>query len=549
MREERSDKQAGVPPVIVIGHRQPDTDSIGSVIGYAELLGRTTTGTYRPVRCGEMNAETLFALERFGAEAPEYIESVEPTVSDLPFLETRSVSSDLPTIDAVQLMDRHGMRNMPVTNAEGRLLGLISEYGLARAYIKSERGEVLSLASIDVETLARILDADLHVTANTTLSGRVYTTIDALHVALSKLTPLDIAIVGDNEPAQLAFISAGIAAIIVANGAPIGERAVKAARQKGVSILSTPLDAFSVGKLCNLSLPASLVMETDVPRVSMDDALEYVKYTISNSKFRTACVVDRSGRFIGQISRSALMQEVQKRVILLDHNEPDQAVEGIEKAEILEIIDHHRLSAITTLKPVKFLNDPVGSTSTIIAHKFMESGLKPSLKAAGLLLSGILSDTLVLRMSTTTPQDEKAVDYLADLVGIDPFEYGKELIHRGMGLEGIPMNEVLTRDMKRYRLFDREVIISQVMLPSFDFSRSHAGEIRKEVERLRESYRADFFIALFTSIMDGASEVFAASDETSLRRTGFSVQPVLMEGVMSRKKDFLPRFGSLLKEG
>ncbi|MDH7594173.1 MAG: putative manganese-dependent inorganic diphosphatase [Methanomicrobiales archaeon] len=538
----------GEPPVIVIGHRQPDMDSIGSVIGYTELLSRTGTGTFRPMRCGEMNAETLFALERFGAEAPDYIESVEPTVSDLPFLETRHVCAELPTIDAVQLMERHGMRNMPVTNAMGQLLGLISEYGLARAYIKSERGEALSLPPIDVETLARILDAEIRVMANRVLSGRVYTTIDALHVALSKLLPQDIAIVGDNEPAQLAFISAGIAAIIIADGAPVGERVTGAARQKGVSILSTPLDAFSVGKLCNLSLPASLVMETDVPRVSMDDPLEYVKYTISNSKFRTACVVDRSGRFIGQISRSTLMQDVQKKVILLDHNEPDQAVEGIEKAEILEIIDHHRLSAITTLKPVRFLNDPVGSTSTIITHKFIESGVKPGLKAAGLLLSGILSDTLVLRMSTTTPQDEKAVGYLAELIGIDPFVYGKELIQRGMGLDGIPMNEVLTRDMKRYRLFEREVIISQVMLPSFDYSRNHAVEIAKELERLRESYRADFFIVLFTSIMDGASEVFAASDETSLHRTGFSSQPVLMEGVMSRKKDFLPRFGELLRE-
>lgn len=533
--------------VYVIGHRQPDTDSICSVIGYAALLRQLRGGSYIPARCGELNRESSFALERFGADPPEYIGSVEPTVSDLPYLDTRIVTGDIPAIDAVTMMERLNMRNMPVTDGQGRLLGLISEHGLARAYISVQGIGQLALPPIRVEVLARILNAQVLANAGRTLGGMVYTAIDALHVALSKLKHGDVVIVGDNEPAQLAFLASGVGALVIANGAPAGERVIREAAAKGISILSTSLDAFSVGKMINLSLPVEMVMETDVPRVRMEEPLELVKDLISNSKYRTACVVDREGRFLGQIARSALMQEVQKKVILLDHNEPGQAVDGIEEAEILEIIDHHRLSAITTLKPVRFLNDPVGSTSTIVVRKYQEAGIEPATGVAGLLLSGILSDTLVLKMSTATDEDRKAVEYLASLTGIEPMEYGMELVRRGMSLDGVPIEEVLTRDLKRYRLRERDVVVSQVLLPGFEFSRAHGEEIAGGLMRLRERYRADLFVSLFTSVIDEASQVFASSDEITLRKLGFAEQPVLLKGVMSRKKDFLPMLGERLK--
>jgi len=192
----------------------------------------------------------------------------------------------------------------------------------------------------------------------------------------------------------------------------VGERVIAAARTRGASVLATTLDAFSVGKMISLSLPARMIMETDVPTVRLEDSLEYAKTVVSNSKFRTACVVGERGQHIGLISRTTLMQDVQKAVILLDHNEFSQAVDGIERADILEIIDHHRLGAISTLKPVKFLNDPVGSTSTLVTNKFIEAGVEPSPSTAGLLLAGILSDTMVMKLSTTTPVDIRAADTL-----------------------------------------------------------------------------------------------------------------------------------------
>ncbi|MDN7025115.1 putative manganese-dependent inorganic diphosphatase [Methanoculleus sp. FWC-SCC1] len=534
--------------IYIIGHKQPDTDSICSVIGYAELLNQTGTGTYVPARCGEVNAETQFALATFGAEPPLYIASIEPTVSDMP-LDSRSARQDVPTIDVAAMMDTYDMRNVPITDEAGVLLGLVSEYGLARSYVRKNTGEQLSLVPMKLETLARILDGRIVTADRETIGGgRVYTVIDALHVTLSRMTPNDIAIVGDNEPAQLALISAGIAAMIIAEGAPAGERVIKAAEGRGVSMLATTLDAFSVGKMISLSLPAHLIMEkTDLPIVRMEDSLEYAKEIVSTSKFRTACAVGPDGRHIGLVSRTTLMQSVQKSVILLDHNEYSQAVDGIESADILEIVDHHRLGAISTLKPVKFLNEPVGSTSTIITNKFIEADLEPSASTAGLLLSGILSDTMVMKLSTTTPADTKAAGYLAGLTGYDPVAYGTELIGKGMELGSLSPEELLTRDMKRYNLFGKTVMIAQVMVSTFDYSESHANEVLQTLERLRASTGVDCFIALFTNVFANASDLFAAGEDTCLKRLDLQDQPHRLEGVMSRKKDFLPQFGQMFK--
>jgi manganese-dependent inorganic pyrophosphatase len=313
-------------------------------------------------------------------------------------------------------------------------------------------------------------------------------------------------------------------------------------------VLATTLDAFSVGKMISLSLPASMIMETDVPTVRMEDSLEFAKSVVSNSKFRTACVVDENRKHIGLVSRTTLMQDVQKSVILLDHNEYSQAVDGIEQADILEIIDHHRLGAISTLKPVKFLNDPVGSTSTIVTTKFIEADVEPTPSTAGLLLAGVLSDTMVMKLSTTTPGDIRAADYLAGIAGVDPAEFGPELIQRGMDLDALPMEELLTRDMKRYNLFGRSIMVSQVMASSFTFAETRADEIRAELEHLRTTMGVDCFLALFTNVFSNASDLFAAGDEACINKLNLRDQPARLEGVMSRKKDFIPKFGQMLRQ-
>jgi len=355
-------------------------------------------------------------------------------------------------------------------------------------------------------------------------------------------------VVGDNEPVQLALIASGIAALIIADKTPVGDRVIHEAQERGVSLLATDLDAFGVGMMINLSLPARMVMETDIPRLSLSDTIAQAKQTVYSSKFRSACIVERDGTLRGIVTRTSLLSDVHKPIILLDHNEFTQAVEGIEDAEILEIIDHHRIGAISTLKPVKFLNDPVGSTSTIITEKYREAGITPPTAIAGILLAGILSDTLVLRMSTTTTDDREAVAYLAPIAGVDPVAFGTRLLEKGMNLEGTTIEELLMRDTKRYDLIKKKVIIAQVMVPSFDFTRANADEIHKELIRLRVQQGVDFYLGMFTSIVENGSELFIAAESPLLTKLELRNQPIRLGNMMSRKKDILPWFGEKLRQ-
>ncbi len=531
----------------MIGHKNPDTDSICSAIGYANFLNSVDNAEYTAARCGEINSETEFALSFFKMKLPIYVESVEAKVSDIRIPPLVSAGEDVPTVDVAALMDSHDVKNVPIANADGKLVGLISERGLAKVYVKRLKIEPLRVAPIRLETLARILRARIVVKGSDFLSGKVYTAVDALHVALSKLSSDDVAVVGDDEPAQLALIDSGIASLIVVDNAPVGERVEKEAKAHNTSVLSTSLDAFGVGKMINLSLPAKMIMTKYVPTLRMEDTLDYARELVYSSKFRSACVVDDDEKLLGVITRTTLMEDIHKSVILLDHNEYAQAVDGIEKAEILEIIDHHRLGTISTLRPIKFLNDPLGSTCTIIAKKYMEFNVKLTREIAGVLLSGILSDTLVLRLSTTTPSDVKIANYLAKIAKVDIKKFGTKLVEAGMKFDGLSLEEILTRDTKRYVLFEKNVIISQAMVPSFEYSEGHSEEIKAKMDYLRRVMSMDCFFALFTNVFENASDLFVSGDSICLNKFNAREQPVRLDKVMSRKKDFLPMIGQVVR--
>jgi len=533
--------------IFLFGHQKPDTDSIASVIGYADFKNRSEPGRYVPARCGELNPETRYMLERFGIESPAFIPSVEPRLSDITYKPVFSLHEDVPTVDVAGLMVKEAIRNVVITDSLGKPVGMIGEHALAAAYLQKIHLAELTMTPVAVETLARILSAEVLVSAHNLLEGRVHIAIDALHVTLARMTAKDIAVVGDDEPAQLAFISAGIACLIIAEGAPVGERVVVAAEKKGVTVLATPLDAFGVGRMINISLPAREVMERGVPVLTESDTLARARQIVSGSKFRAACVVTPDGKLAGVLTRTTLLDDVRRHVILLDHNEASQAVDGIGEAEIVEIIDHHRLSPITTLKPVRFYNDPVGATSTIITMKFIESGLVPSRGIAGVLLSGILSDTLALRMSTTTHQDKKAVSFLAPLAGSDPDELGTALLERGMDLSGVPLATLLSRDTKEFELSKKKVIVAQVMVPSLAWNRERDEKIRAELAGMRSGSGADMVLVLFTSVMENASELYGDAEPALIVALFGQDLPMRLDGVMSRKKDFLPWLGEKLR--
>ncbi len=532
----------------IFGHKEPDTDSIASAIGYATFLNKSEPGSFIAASCGALNPETKYVLSRFGIPKPEFISSVEPKLSDITYKPVFAQEQDVPTVDIATQMAKEGIRNVVITDSLGKPVGIIGEHALARAYIEKVHLAELAVTPIAVETLARILEARIIVSAHETLEGRVYIAIDALHVTLGKMTKKDIAVVGDNEPAQLALISAGIACLIIAGGAPVGERLAKAAEKQVVSVLATDLDAFIVGRMINLSLPAGEIMEKNVPVLTLSDSVIYARKVVSGSKFRAACVVSEEGKLAGVLTRTTLLNDVRKSVILLDHNEASQAVNGILEADVVEIIDHHRIAPVTTLKPIKFLNDPVGATSTIIAMKYRESGIIPSKSIAGLLLSGILSDTLALRMSTTTQKDIKTVEYLVEISGEDPDELGISLLKEGMALSEFSLHDLLTRDKKEFDLQGLKVIISQVMTPSFSWNRERNEEIKEEMSKILSDKGVSLFITLFTNVLENSSEIYGVG-YTELTKELFGEEmPVRFEGVMSRKKDFLPWLGKKIRE-
>ncbi|MFA6363787.1 putative manganese-dependent inorganic diphosphatase [Methanoregula sp.] len=533
--------------IYCFGHRQPDTDSIASAIGYADFKNRSEPGRYVPARCGELNAESRFMLERFGSAEPVFVPSVEPRLSDITYKPVFALPEDVPTVDVATLMAQEGIRNVVITDAAGKPVGMIGEHALANAYIGTLHLAELAVTPVPIGTLARVLSAEVIVSAHPILEGRVYIAIDALHVTLAKMTAKDIAVVGDNEPAQLALVSAGIAALIIAEGAPVGDRVITAAQQRGVSVLSTNLDAYGVGKMINLSLPARELMESNVPVLTFADTLAHARQVVAGSKFRAACVVTGDGTLAGVLTRTTLLDDVRRSVVLLDHNEASQAVTGIEEADVVEIIDHHRLGAITTLKPIRFFNDPVGATSTIIARKYMESGLTPSREIAGILLCGILSDTLALRMSTTTHQDKKAIRYLSPIAEEDPEKLGIALLERGMDLSGMSLEALLAKDTKMFTLSEKTVQIAQVMVPSFTWNRARNTEITTVLEKSRASSKADLSLALFTNVLEDASDLYGAGDPTLLLALFDKHLPARLPGVMSRKKDFLPKLGEKLR--
>lgn len=532
----------------ILGHRQPDTDSIASAVAYASLLNQVHSGTCIPARCGDLNAETRYALDIAGIESPILIENVEPSVSDIPFLYTQKAPMNLPAIDVASLMDEYDIRNIPIVDSDNRFLGLVSEHGLARAYVSPHASLPLKVGPIKLEVLARILQAEIIHAAHTEIHGSASIVIDALHISLARLGSEDVAIIGDNEPSQIALIAEGIGALIIAEGAHLGERVRESAKKSGVTLLTTPLDAFSVGRMLHLSGPVETIMSKDAETLHRDDLLSTAAQIVSNSPYRTACVIDEDGHFIGMLSRNSFLEEVHKSVILVDHNEYAQAVEGIETAEILEIIDHHRLGTIATLQPIRFRNEPVGSTSTIITMRYREEQVIPDKPIAILLLAGVLSDTLVLKMSTTTQQDREAVSYLSDLTGLNPDEFGSELINKGMNLDGVPIHELIIRDIKDFTLHDRSVSIAQIMTGSKEFALQNDSEIHESLHQYQTMYGYDLSILLVTDVIGQRSFLFASGDTGLVTKLGYHDQPVILEGVMSRKKDFFPAFGQKFRQ-
>ncbi|MEJ2682957.1 MAG: putative manganese-dependent inorganic diphosphatase [Candidatus Sulfobium sp.] len=542
--------------VYVIGHKNPDTDSVCSAIGYAHFKNLTDKRfLFFPSRAGKINEETRFVLEKFGVPVPNEVESLAANVSDLELKRPISIRTNDSVQALVRLMRETGVRTVPVVDETGRLAGIAGLKDVASHYMESVGFSDLSRAPIDLNILVQTLEG--RVVSNTKkvefLTGKVYIAAMQKGTILNKVSPGDVVIIGDQHDIQVELIQAGCGTLIVVDGMPVGGDVIRAAEAHGTLLLSSPHTAFATVELMTMSEPVEAIMDAESPTVSLYTPISDLRKRIVESEYRSAVVTDSENRVIGFVTRTDLLSPVRKRAILVDHNEVSQAVDNIEDAEIIEIIDHHRVGDISTVAPIYVYNDPVGSTCTVVAGMMFLHQVNIPSEIAGLLLSGILSDTLLLTLSTTTQRDRDAAERLAQQAGIAIQEYGKELLQASINIQGKTASELIGADFKEFLIGGKKLGVSQMMVLNCEDIDLREEELLEELGRIRETGGYDLAALLVTNPLTSREERILLKGETWIVEKAFNVKvekdTCILPDVLSRKRDFIPAIGMALSMG
>lgn len=540
--------------VYVIGHRTPDTDSVCSAIGYALFKNLTDKRfLFSPARAGRINEETKFVLERFGVPVPVEVESLSATVNDLDLHQPIAANVRDSVHALAQLVREKGVRTLPVVDDNGRVAGILGLRDIAQFHMTGGSALDLSEAPINLDIYLKTLGGVVVANAGKaeTLSGRVIIATMQRGTLLNLVAEGDIVVVGDQQDVQLDCIQAGCAALIITDGAEMTAEVIREAEENKVLTISSPHPAYDTVQLLLLSEPVSSIMEPSPATVGLFTPIAELRKKVLESDYRSAIVADSDDRLIGFVTRTDLLDPVRKRAILVDHNEISLAVDGIEEAEILEIIDHHRVGDISTAAPIYVLNDPLGSTCTIVAREMFLYQLQIPAEIAGLLLSGILSDTLNLTLSTTTERDEEMAGRLAEIAGVDMDEYARELLHANINIAGKTPAELIAADFRKVLLGGKKLGISQMMVLDCGEIDQREADLLAELDRLRREKDYDLAVLLVTNPMNAEFERVLASGETWIIEKAFPACEIKegtcrIPGVLSRKRDFIPAVGKVL---
>lgn len=539
--------------VYVVGHKNPDTDSVCSAIAYAHFKNLTDKRfLFTPARAGKLNEETRFVLGHFGVPVPNEIESLSATVSDLELSRPISIYGR----DSVQalalLMREKGVRSVPVVDERGRVVGIVGLKDIAQHYMDSVGLTDLTEAPIGIDIFLKTLDACVisNSKRKECLKGRILIAAMQKGTILHRVQQKDIVIIGDQHDIQMELIHAGCSALIVVDGMLISGDVIRAAMEQGTVLLSSPHNAFATFQLLTMSLPVGAIMSVEPPTVSLYTPIADLRKRILESEYRSEIVVDSDNRLIGYITRTDLLRPIRKRTILVDHNEVSQAVDGIEEAEILEIIDHHRVGDISTVAPIFVYNDPVGSTCTVVAGIMFLHQVRIPPEIAGLLLSGILSDTLMLTLSTTTERDRLTAERIAEVAGISIKEYGRDLLHASINTEGKTAAELIAADFKEFLIGGRKFGVSQMMVLDCEEIDLREEDLLAELDRIRTAGGYDLTALLVTNPLSSRQERVLLKGETWIVEKAFNVKvqdgTCVLPAVLSRKKDFIPAIGQVL---
>ncbi|MCI8400679.1 MAG: putative manganese-dependent inorganic diphosphatase [Lachnospiraceae bacterium] len=534
-------------PVAVIGHRNPDTDSICSAIVYANLKRIVTGRSYEARSAGHLNEETRYVLRRFGVEEPRYLATVEPLVRDVELQHIDGVSEELSLKNAWSLMKEANVVTLPILN-EGKLDGLITIGDIARSYMEEHDSDTVAVANTPYRNILDTLDGTLVVGDAGAYFDRGKVVIAAANpdVMEEYIDEHDMVILGNRYESQLCAIEMKAGCIVVCLGSPVSRTIQKLAKQAGCAIICTPFDTYTVARLINQSIPVRYFMKKDnLIAFHMDDYVEDIRAIMAKKRHRNFPILDKKGNYVGMIGRRNLLDMKPRQVIMVDHNEKNQAVPGIMAAEILEIIDHHRLGSIETINPVYFRNQPLGCTATIVYQMYLENHVQIEPAMAGLLCSAIVSDTLLFRSPTCTPVDKEAAGALAEIAGVSLEELAGSMFGAGSNLSGKTDEEIFYQDFKKFNIQNISLGVAQIS----SMNRGELEDLRERMlpymERNFKSSGLDILLFMLTNIAEESTDLlFLGAGARDLIETAFEVGTgeniVCLPGVVSRKKQMVP---------
>jgi manganese-dependent inorganic pyrophosphatase len=532
-------------PVLVFGHTNPDNDSICSAIAYAHFKNLTDpANVYVPARLGQLPPESAWVLARFGVDPPVLISHVRTRVSDVMTTDILTVGPDDTLYTVGTLLAERGVRALPVV-ADGKVCGLVTVQVLAGRYVEDVKASGFTGRPVTVGRLVEALDGTLRGGSPVTeLSGAVLIGAMEPETMAASIVAGDTVILGDRKRSQPLAVEAGAACIVVTGGYEPTPEALEAARATGCAMITTRHDTFSAARLMDLAHAVSEVMETDVLIVEPDTLLMDAAEDLFASPQREAPVVDGTGRLVGLLTRTNVARAGRRRVILVDHNEVAQSADGVEEAAVVEIVDHHRIGDIETSAPITFMGIPVGATATIVANRYRDLDTDPPLAVAGLLLSAVLTDTVLLKSPTTTDTDRDVVDWLSGIVDVDPVEFALEMFRARSSGESFSAERAVTRDLKEYRIRDTVVAIGQIETVDADEVLAHRDELVSYMERLARARTYDTLALMVTDVVREGSELLVVGRRRPLEKAfGIDLESgsAWFDGMLSRKKQVAPR--------
>ncbi|GAB6167678.1 putative manganese-dependent inorganic diphosphatase [Clostridium carnis] len=539
--------------IYVTGHKNPDSDSICAAYSYAEFKNKTGNIPAIPVRLGNVSQETQFILDYFGVEAPRFLKTVKLKVEDLEFDKISPVAPEISLKKAWNIMRDKNIKTLPVADENDHLLGVLAISNLTSCYMDIWDNRILAKSNTSLENIVDTLSAkEVYVDeTRNSFPGKIIVTAMQPESMKDHIDEGDIAIVGDREEVQNALLDLNISLMIITGSHEPQQAIIEKARKNNVSVIVTPHDSFTASRLIVQSIPVGYVMVKDkLVTFSTEDLVDDIKPVMVETRFRSYPVTDTNGKVVGTVSRYHLISNYKKKIIQVDHNERGQSVDGLEDAEVLEIIDHHRVADIQTNNPIFFRNEPLGSTSTIVAKSFFENGIRPSKQAAGLLCGAIISDTLLFRSPTCTIQDKNMCKKLAQIAGIDIESFAKEMFKAGTSLKGKTVVQIFNQDFKPFSIEDTKVGIAQVNTMDIEGFMPLKEEMLKYMETKAKEANLDMVMLLLTDILNEGSQILVAGDKPEIVEKAFKVtlkdNTAFLDGVLSRKKQVVPPITSAI---